>query len=286
VLVSYPRDSDVIAIDPRSGRVLGRRGLEGLVSHAVPTVRGLTLLTAPRKGLGPARIVLVDAALRVSTRTLDRVMIGSGVTENDDGELIAGRSNYAGFALRSGASRGLGYVLAAGAPPALVDLSSLSVEYPATRALSATVKSTEGSWRFAHWVGADTVVYGGVDYSASDKPNDVPLQLLDTRTWEGRVLDATASAAVVGSGLVLALDSRPSVARALGVRAYALDGRLRFAAFRTLAVGDVQISGMRALATLFGRRPVGKVLDLRTGALVTTIRGNVPHLLVGRAAAW
>jgi hypothetical protein len=286
LLVSYPRDSDVIALDPRSGRVLGRRMLEGLVSHAVPTVRGLTLLMGPRTGLGPARVVRVDAGLRVHTVTLDRLSIGPGVTEREGGERIAGRSNYAGFAVRSGAAAALGYVLAAGAPPAVVDLGSLSVEYAASRTLAARTKSAEGSWRFAHWTGANTVAYGGMDYSADGGGRRIGVDLLDTRMWSRRSLDPSATIAAVGSGLVLTWDSWPTAARTLGVRAFGPDGTPRFSALRADSVGDVQIAGPRALVRLSGRRPVGKVLDLDTGALVTTIRGNVPRLLAGRAAAW
>jgi hypothetical protein len=286
LLVSYPRDSDVIALDPRSGRVLGRRMLEGLVSHAAPTVRGLTLLMSPRTGLGPARVVRVDAALRVHTVTLDRISIGPGVTETQDGERILGRSNYAGFALRSGAAAPTAYVLAAGASPAVVDLRSLSVQYAASRILAARTKSAEGSWRFAHWAGADAVVYGGLDYSADGGGKRMGVDLLDTRTWDRRSLDPNATAAAVGSGLVLTWDSWPAASRTLGVRGFGADGTLRFAALRAGAVGDVEIAGARALVRLSGTRPIGKVLDLRTGALVTTIRGNVPALLAGRAAAW
>lgn len=286
LLVSYPRDSDVIALDARSGRVLGRRTLEGLVSHAAPTVRGLTLLMGPRTGLGPARVVRVDAALRVHTVTLDRLSIGPGITETEDGERILGRSNHAGFALRSGAAAPIGYVLAAGAPPAVVDLRSLSVQYAVSRILAARTKSAEGSERFAHWTGGDTVVYGGMDYSADGGGKRMGVDLLDTRTWNSRSLDSNATIAAVGSGLVLTWDSWPAATRTLGVRAFGADGTPRFSALRADAVGDVQIAGRRALVRLSGRRPVGKVLDLDTGALVTTIRGNVPRLLAGRTAAW
>jgi hypothetical protein len=286
LLVSYPRDSDVIALDPRSGRVLGRRMLEGLVSHAAPTVRGLTLLMSPRTGLGPARVVRVDAALHVHTVTLDRLSIGPGVTETQEGQRILGRSNYGGFALRSGAAAPIGYVLAAGAPPAVVDLRSLSVQYAASRILAARTKSAEGSWRFAHWTGADSVVYGGMDYSADGGGKRMGVDLLDTRTWNRRSLDPNATAAAIGSGLVLTWDSWPAAARTLGVRGFGADGAVRFAALKASAVGDVEIAGLRALVRLSGTRPIGKVLDLRTGTVVATLRGNVPRLLAGRAAAW
>ena len=285
-LVSYPRESDVIAIDPRTGRVLARRTLDGLVAHAVPTVRGLTLLAAPRAGLGPARIVLVDSALRVRSATIDRVRIGSGVTENEAGELIAGRSNHAGFALRSGASRALGYVLGAGAPPAVVDLRTLSVDYAATRTLARTAKSSEGSFRFAEMVGSDAVAFGGLDYAVDGRSKRVGVSLLDARSWVPRPLDANATAAAAGAGVVLTWDGLPSTDRTLGVRAFGAEGALRFAALPGLSVGDVQISGERALARLSGRRSVGKVLNLRSGAVVTTMRGNVPQLLLGSASTW
>ena len=286
LLVSSPRESDVIALDARSGRALGRRTLEGVVAHAVPTVRGLTLLMSPRTGLGPARVVRVDAALRVHTVSLDRLSVGPGVTETQDGEHISGRFNYAGFAMRSGAAAAIGYVLAAGAPPAVVDLGSLSVKYAASRTLTARTKSAEGSWRFAHWAGGDTVVYGGMDYNADGDGRRMGVDLVDTRTWSRRSLDPDATTAAVGSALVLTWDSWPAAARTLGVRAFGADGTPRFSVLRADSVGDIEITGLRALVRLSGTRPVGKVLDLRTGALVTTIRGNVPRLLIGRAAAW
>jgi hypothetical protein len=285
-LVSRPGGYQALALDTRTGRVFRRLTEEGLVLHAVPSTRGLTLLVAPQTGIGAARVVQIDRALDPRSITLDRIVAGTGITENDNGQLVAGRSQFPGFALRSGAVRPTAYVLGPGAPPAVIDLASLTSRYAPTRALAARTKTIEGSWRIARWAGGTNLAYGGIDHALDGTATRAGVALIDTATWERRTLDPRATTAVAGGGLILAWDSWPAADRSLGVRAFGLDAALRFAALPGAAVDDVQLAGRRALVQLSGSRPVAAVLDLRTGATVTSIRGNVPRLLVGRAAAW
>jgi hypothetical protein len=285
-LVDNPRAWDLVAVDPDGGKVVGRRTLIGHVLHAVPTVRGLTLLTAPQGALGPAAVVLVDRDLRSRSVTLDRISAGSEMREDVNGVPVPGPSRHPGFVLRSGALGAVAWVLGASAPPATVDLNGLTVRYAANRTLAVAAKTREASWRFGHWAGGHEVVYGGMEYTAEGKATRVGVSLLDARTWEQRPLDATATAAVAGGGSVVTWDSRPAADRTLGLRVFGSDGSLRFTVLPRAAVGTVQIVGARALVRLFGTRPVAKVLDLRMGAVVTTIRGNVPHPLAGAAASW
>ena len=56
--------------------------------------------------------------------------------------------------------------------------------------------------------GADTLVYGGMDYSAPDSGGKrMGVDLLDTRTWNRRSLDYERDAPRWGSRLVLTWDS-------------------------------------------------------------------------------
>ena len=88
-----------------------------------------------------------------------------------------------------------------------------------------------------------------------------------------------ATAAAVGGGHVVTWDVVPSD-RSLGIRVYASDGSARFDALSGFAVAAVQIAADRALVRLSGSRPtVAKIVNLRSGTVVTTMRGHVPHLL-------
>jgi hypothetical protein len=199
---------------------------------------------------------------------------------------VVGPWRSPGFALRGGALGATAWVLAGGAPPAAVDLERFTVRYAERRTLAAAAKSREASVRFAQWVAEDAVVYGGMENTADGKARRVGVSLLDTRTWRARLIDPSATQAVAGRGSVVTWDSWPAVDRASGLRVFGPDGSRRFRALGGTVVAAVQIAGERALVRLSGRQPVARVLDLRTGATVTSLRGNVPKLLLGRAAAW
>ena len=80
VLVAYPRSWDVVAVDTAAGRIVGRTTLERHVLHVVPTLRGLTLLTAPLGEVGQATVELVDSRLRTRAVSLDRITAGFPVS--------------------------------------------------------------------------------------------------------------------------------------------------------------------------------------------------------------
>lgn len=277
-LVAYPSTWDVVAVDTAAGRIVGRTTLRRHVLHVVPTMRGLTLLTAPPGKVGPAAVELVDSRLRTRAASVDQVKAGFPAD---------GSSQLPAFALRSDARAATAWVLGAGAPPATVNLRALTVRYAASeRLLAAASKNRETSSRFGLLTDSNTVLFGGVDYVAEGPPKRIGVSLLDVRTWQPRTLDARATAAAVGGGNVVTWDVQP-LDRSLGIRVFASDGSVRFAALSEHAVAAVQIASDRALVRLSGNRPtVAKVVNLRSGAIVTTMRGNVPHLLVGRADSW
>jgi hypothetical protein len=277
-LVAYPQTWEVVAVNTAAGRIVGKTTLQRHVLHVVPTLRGLTLLTAPLGEVGPATVELVGSRLHTRAASVDQITAGFP---------IEGSSHLPGFALRSGAHTATAWVLGRGAPPATVNLRTLTVRYAASeRLLTTSSKSREMSMRFGLLTGRNSLVFGGIDYTASGAPRRVGVSLLDVRTWQPRMLDARATAAAVGGGHIVTWDVQSSD-RSFGIRVFASDGSARFDALREHAVAAVQIAADRALVRFPGRPPaVAKIVNLRSGTVVTTMRGNVPHLLVGRAGSW
>jgi hypothetical protein len=279
VLAQGQTGVDALAFDVDRGKPVFSRRVSGNLMRAHARASGFVAFEGQANSIGGAQLLLVDATLELRTIPLDRITAGNFW---DSTRQTYRQRRPARVVHPDG---GTAYVLSADEAPATVDLRSLTVRYGNGRTLSRAAKRADGPVRFGLWAGAHRVVYSGIDLAASRTPK-IGVSLVDTKTWAGRVIDPEATAAAVGSELVLTWDSGPAVDRTLGVRVFRAGGGLRFAALPKAAVRDVQIAGPRALVHLSANRPVGTVLDLETGATVTTIRGNVPWLLLGRAASW
>jgi hypothetical protein len=175
------------------------------------------------------------------------------------------------------------FVLSADEAPAAVDLRTHTIVYGSVRALARAAKEADGPWRFGLWTGPGGLVFGGVDHEGRAM-SSIGVSLVGTEAWTPHVLDARASAAVVGGGVILTWDALPGVDRTPGLKAFTTTGEPLWTALPGSPVGYAEVSGGRALVRLSGT--VAKVVDLRTGEVVGTLRASIPQLLVGRAAAW
>jgi hypothetical protein len=280
VLLDAGRRRELVAVDVASGRIVAARRLDGDVVRVVAGAGRLAVLLAPREAIGPARLAVVDTNLVVRTVALDRITAGSA-WERDRPDDPNGRTRTPGLVVAP--DWATAYVLSADESPAAVDLRAMSVRYGAARTLARRAKEIDGPWRFALWAGDGRLVFGGIDHSGPTAAR-VGVSLVETTAWASTVLDATATTATVAGGLILTWDSSPGSDRNTGLRAFTLAGAPVWAALPGSSIGDVEVSGGRALVRLSGT--VATVLDLGTGKVVGTLRSSIPQLLVGRASAW
>jgi hypothetical protein len=136
--------------------------------------------------------------------------------------------------------------------------------------------------RTARWLGGGLIAVTGADV---DRRQSKPagLQLVDTRTWHARTIDADASAVVLGDDVLLATGGTR------GVTAYGLDGRRRFRLFDGEQAWVDRVFDGRAYVGISGPRgPQGglRIVDLTAGRSVGQRPMPMPWLLVERSAGW
>jgi hypothetical protein len=126
----------------------------------------------------------------------------------------------------------------AGSRAVSVDLDSMAVTpHVLARTTQRVAKSIEGPQRYARWVGGGLVAVSGSDWSMTSSgavaARAAGVRLLDTGTWTTRTLDAEASAFSLAPGVVVAFGGSWSgpTHTYTGVRAYALDGTLRWSLY-------------------------------------------------------
>jgi hypothetical protein len=272
---------ELVAVDVERARVVASRAVVDSVVRVVAGAGRLALLVAPTRAIGPARIVLVDTALRTTSVRVDRVTVGQFWDRPVAADQPVGHMRIPGFVVDP--AWRTAYVLSADEAPAAVDLRTHAIAYGSVRALAHVAKGADGPWRFGRWVGPGRLVFGGVDHDGT-ATSSIGVSLVDTEKWAPHQLDARAAAAAVGSDVILTWDATPGTDRAPRVRAFTTAGMPLWSALPGSHVGYAEISGDRALVRLSGT--VANVLDLRTGEVVGTLRSSIPQLLIGRAAAW
>jgi hypothetical protein len=159
-----------------------------------------------------------------------------------------------------------------------VDLDSMAVtaHVLARRTTQHVQKAIEGPQRYARWVGDGLVAVSGYDWSRTASgqvaAKAAGLRLVDTGAWTTRTLDPDTSAFSLAPGLVLAFGGSWSGATHTytGVRAYALDGSLRWSVYDGQdAYAPVQ--GSLGYVTRFvgtNRREHVDVVDPATGTIL------------------
>ena len=300
-----PGEAGVVLVDPLARRVLHRQNLHRRVNAAAFLGDRAVLLTTPADGIGTAGLAVVDDSGKVRTVPLRGISAGfKEPTEHTSDSVTEQRE--AGLAVDPAGGRA--FVVAAGTPVAEVDLATLRVAYhglsqPVSllRRLAgwfvpaAEAKLVSGPWRQACWLGDGLLaVWGfevkvGKDAGGQPKVEDTPsgLKLVDTRRWTVRQVHPEATVARWHGGRLLAFgvrwydQQRPG---GIGLTVYGPGDRRPLRLFRNRPVHDVDVNGDLAYAINWGtdvQKSEVAVVDLRDGRVLTTLRGEVPYLLLG-----
>jgi len=300
-----PRGVAVRVIDASQRRVVRVVPLAGSLQDAARLPGELVLLLGPARGIGPSRLVVVDAEGR--TRQVSVARIRSGRADPPRTSIGVFRHADAGVAVDP--TRRLAFAVAAGAPIAEVDLPTLRVSY---HELSEPISMLGrlGSWlepraeakgapdgpdRSALLVGDHTLVVFGSDAHGSVDSRGRPqltvtpagVRVVDTRTWSSTMLERGATAVSPADGALLVTaslwDSRTQTTTGVGLVGYGSDGA-SFHLWGDAAV-YVQAAGNRAVASVTGTKR-SYVVDVATGRVLDERDGAQPLLLAGEASPW
>jgi hypothetical protein len=291
------RHSVLLVLDPHARRVLQRQRLPGPVLSSGHLPDGLVLLLAPDKGIGPATLAVVDDDARIRTVTLSGIAAGSESVETAG--LLVDRQALPGLAVDPAGRRA--YVVAAGAPVAEVDLTTLRVGYHRLATPTSPLRrlanwllppaqakgATDGPARSARWLGEGLIAVAGLDAEASNtrqgarevlRPSG--LELIDTRGWTVRRLDPHTSHILLAGGRLLATsyryDSDDGEPKGHGLTIYGPGDRRPVHLMGSDEVWDIQVHGDLA----YVRHGSGySVIDLRANRVLRHQEGDLPAFL-------
>ena len=281
------RQPRVVVVDPEDGRAIGVHELDASPLAWQTTARGLVLLVAPGAGIGPAQLVVVDAAGHRAI-TLDGVRAGWPAGDTPE-KLIPG--------LAADPSGRRAVVVPPGDRVAEIDLATLTVRHHQLRRPvsllgrlrnwlepRAHAKSIDGPQRTAVWVGGDHVAVAGMDISGRDG-RATGAQLIDTRDWTVRPLTGEASAVAAGAGAVLAFGGGWTArgVDGVGLRGFDATGRQRFSFFGRRYLSSVAVAGRYAYVEEGNRAMRFRVIDLHTGRVLRVARTRTTTVVLGRA---
>jgi hypothetical protein len=287
----------VVAVDPRSRRVLHRTTVDAVPWQGVRLRDGLVLLLGSYDGIRAAQIAVVDADGSVRRVTVPRIAIG---TQGDHDQNAVFRRQGPGLAVDPEGRRA--FLVGAVGVVAEVELGSLAVSYQralaSRRVPAAARKVVDGPYREAKWLGRGLLAVSGSDSTAwKDAAGKVQwrsvaagLSLVDTRTWRERTIHPEASRFRVAGPLLLAqggsFDSVTQESRSVGLVAYRLDGAESWRLFDGEEAFVEKLGGGLAYVVLDGSRLA--VVELATGrilALHPRPKTNWwPGLLTGEAS--
>jgi hypothetical protein len=308
VLVQWPSEKRLIAlvgepfsrqeavvVDPDTGAVKSRRAIRGrLLSHAA-VARGVALLVAPERGLGPARLVLVDVSGTAHTVRLERIRSGGN-------EGARRRERYRNPALAVDPAGVRAYVVAAAGSllVAEVDLASAGVTYrEPTAAVGGRprAQAAKGNmrvwWRDAAWFGGHSIAVTGYDSFPTRRGRRFPppiepygLRVIDTTDWTARTLDRRPDQAFVAGERLLAHGSRWSPPRlkymsSSGLLGFTEDGHRSFIRFAGRQVTVIGTHGRLAYVWVVPAHEL-HVIDVRDGRTLRKMPArarNIPVLL-------
>ena len=277
-----PGPQRLLWVDVRSRKVVVRRAFAGWVVNSLPVPGGLAVVLGPREGVGPLRILVLDANGGVRIIRLDGVHAGADYAERTGKVLTP--------AVAVDRENGRMYVVAArGGLVAEVDLASGGVDYHSLGA-SASKGNIGVWWRDAVVAGDGRIAVTGTTWPrppggrALSLPVPFGLRMIDTASWTISTLDPRTDAMQVAGDTVLAAGMRwfgpARRSKSTGLLAFDGAGRRAFTRFRGRRVvllgsrGDLGYVWVRSTRT-------AHVIDLDDGHTINTIRTGVraPWLL-------
>lgn len=261
----------LLSIDPVARRVLWQAPAEGWVAWAVAG-RQLVVLSEPRSGVVRLSVLGPDGTV------LRGADIGTGFPAGSPAlalDPVGRRAFVAGFETL-----------------AQVDLQTLDRSYTslspsrplASRPLAPAARAKEayGWTRQATWLGGGMLAVSGSTYERG-RTTPAGLALVDTETGNVRVLEPRASAHRLARGMVLAFgaarDAQTNQETGMGLAAFRPDGTKAWSALGSEAVWWIAAAGAYGYlpAPEWGYPPRLRVVDLATGAVVNTIRSELPE---------
>jgi hypothetical protein len=294
--------TEVLAVDVKARRVVGRQRFNGVVQGYARLPRGLALVVTPANKIGRARLVVADANAGLRAVTLAEITAGFRQLDDTDGSGPRMEQAVPGIAADPAGRRV--YVVPGNGPVAEVEVASLEVTYHRLgRSASvwqrlahwwappAEAKILSGPSRNALWLGAGQLAVSGYDGSAKGYHREIPsgLELIDTRTWTVRQVDRHASSAVLAAGRLLAFGTAfgtgPDGAnQGYGLTLYGPGDRRPVHWFGAKQVSWIQVNGELAYVQLMDANLSDMegyaVVDLPSGRLLHQGTGTVPELLV------
>jgi hypothetical protein len=281
--------SQVVAVDPTAGKVLGSDSLGGPMLASAAAGDALVFLVAPREGIGPARVARFDGST-VSSVELGEVMAGY-LSEGESSEDFRTRQQIPGLAVDPTGSRAL--VVPAGNRVAEIDLETMEVTYhDLSQPVSllgrlrgwlepgAAGKVMEGPGRTAVWLPSGLVAVSGVDYSTDGDTIEADfagLSLIDPVDWSvSRVSDVPGWVTFRGDALLGSAWEEGTDRQLLEV--FGPDGELRFSLERE-GTDLSQVSGGYLYATSHdGTR--FEIIDLVSGKTIAEAQPRRETFLV------
>lgn len=277
-----PGRQRLLVVDSKRRKVVARRSFSGLTMNSLAVPGGYALMLAPRHGIGPLRILIVDASGARRTIELEGIKAGGVDREPHGRDLNPGVTvDPEGGRLYVVAARGL---LVAG-----VELASGAVSYHALGA-SASKGNIDVWWRAAAWIGEGRFAVTGDHYPPvrGRRPPRGPvpfgIRIVDTNDWSIATLDPRPDTMHVSGHTVLASgtrwfgDRRPP--ESTGLLAFDVTGRRLFTRFPGQDVATVASRGHVAYVWV-RRTHTLHVVDLRDGHTVKEVRTlrHLPFLL-------
>lgn len=296
-------DLTLATVDAAAKKVVARQTVEGPVSAIGRANDALVLLGYRQGEIGPARLTVIGADASLRSVRIDRILAGTVWPQDASSDPI-GTQQRPGLAVD--AAGGVAYVIGGDGLVATVDLHDLAVSYhrPASSVAArlsewltpgAQAKGVNGPLRRAQWLGDGLIAVTGSDDSMVRQQDGTVafatqpagLQVIDTRDWSVRTVDAAADTATVAEGVLLATggtwksEGSSSTETGEGLAAYNADGSLLWrlgAGTRRWVLGAYRSRAMvqRASGNSYD------VVDLATGNVLRSVGGDwLPSLLLG-----
>jgi hypothetical protein len=265
-------------VDPVARRLLRKVAVAGRLESARRAGSRLVLLLSPEGAIGAGALAVVDAEGSVRAATLSQTTVGTIFPE--DGSDPIGTVRRAGLAVDPQGGRA--FVVGAGEPVAEVDLATLAVSYHSLAHPSllqrllgwlepaAQAKGLNGPLRDAVWLGDGLLAVAGSDEHTwvdsdgqwHEQRTPAGLQLVDTRDWRARTIQADATWCRVVAGL-LQTTTGSADAGTLAVIAYDRTGAVRLRIDGAAGAGWLQAAGRYLYSHSGGTTTI---LDAATGA--------------------